>query len=322
LIVISGALVLIAAVLLVLGIALPELNVVYASIGVSLLAFAFLIVGVLQRRGEAPAGASEPSGSAEAPRLKQARADGPSLSKSAPAPTAALPTQEPVQAVAQDAPEGLVLVVAGRPRYHADGCRYLADKDVEEVDVTIARSEGYTACGVCKPDAVLAQRAPVAPVVPVVPAADAPAEAAPEAPVEPTKRAPRKLAAAKRTATTAPAETAAELAAPATPVARKTAAKAATKAVTPPAPAAAAAAKPAAKRLPAKAPSALVPDAPVAAKATRAPARTAAKAPASAAAKATPVKAPAAPVKAAKAAAKAPAKVTAKKVAPTRTPRA
>ncbi len=51
---------------------------------------------------------------------------------------------------------GLVLVVAGRPRYHVDGCRYLNGKDVEELDVFDAQDEGFTPCGVCKPDEALA----------------------------------------------------------------------------------------------------------------------------------------------------------------------
>ena len=51
-IVISGALVLVALVLLVIGLLQHPLGYVYASIAVSLAAFGFLIVGILQRRGE------------------------------------------------------------------------------------------------------------------------------------------------------------------------------------------------------------------------------------------------------------------------------
>ena len=50
-IVISGALVLVALVLLVVGLTMEDLPFVYGSIGTSLLAFVFLVVGVLQRRG-------------------------------------------------------------------------------------------------------------------------------------------------------------------------------------------------------------------------------------------------------------------------------
>jgi len=48
-IVISGALVLVALLLLVIGVVSPELNYVYASIVVSLASGIFLLVGILQR---------------------------------------------------------------------------------------------------------------------------------------------------------------------------------------------------------------------------------------------------------------------------------
>ena len=51
-IVISGALVLVALVLLVVGLVGQGLTFVYASIAVSLAAFVFLLLGILQRRGE------------------------------------------------------------------------------------------------------------------------------------------------------------------------------------------------------------------------------------------------------------------------------
>ena len=51
---------------------------------------------------------------------------------------------------------GLVLVVPGRPRYHVEGCRYLAGQGVAELDVIEAREEGFLPCGVCRPDAALA----------------------------------------------------------------------------------------------------------------------------------------------------------------------
>ena len=51
-IVISGALVLVALVLLVIGLIGSTLTFVYASIAVSLASFAFLIIGIMQRREE------------------------------------------------------------------------------------------------------------------------------------------------------------------------------------------------------------------------------------------------------------------------------
>jgi len=60
-IVISGALVLVALVLLVIGVVSPELNYVYASIVVSLASGIFLLVGILQRRRTgAPAETAQP----------------------------------------------------------------------------------------------------------------------------------------------------------------------------------------------------------------------------------------------------------------------
>jgi hypothetical protein len=57
-----------------------------------------------------------------------------------------------------------VLVVEGRPRYHVEGCRYLSGKAAEAVDVLDARDEGFSPCGVCKPDDALAAAAQAEPV--------------------------------------------------------------------------------------------------------------------------------------------------------------
>jgi len=174
-IVISGALVLVALVLLVIGVVSPELNYVYASIVVSLASGIFLLVGILQRRrtgtpaetapaaeGSKPGGAADgdvapvtavlPAGSSRSARRQEP----------APGSVAIAPT-EPEASEADEADElpedddlaGYVLVVPGRPRYHVDGCRYVSGKDVEELDVRDARDEGFTACGVCRPDEAL-----------------------------------------------------------------------------------------------------------------------------------------------------------------------
>ena len=176
-IVISGALVLVALVLLVIGVVDPSLAFVYASIAVSLVSLVFLVIGILQRRGE-------PLPGAEACRSRGRRDAG-----RRPAPrraTAVDPAAEPHRgrgARRRDGPRtsprtgGTVLVVAGRPRYHVAGCRYLTGKDAEGVDVRDAREEGFTACGVCKPDDALAAAEPAetdaedAPVVEDVPGA-------------------------------------------------------------------------------------------------------------------------------------------------------
>jgi hypothetical protein len=152
-IVISGALVLVALVLLVIGLIDPSLGFVYASIGVS---FAFLVVGILQRRKEVlPEMGTVPSGSAAAPGVEGITAILPTTR-----PAARVPAVEPEPAAApveaqREHVSGQVLVVAGRPRYHVGGCRYLTGKDADAVDVADAREEGFTACGVCKPDLAL-----------------------------------------------------------------------------------------------------------------------------------------------------------------------
>jgi hypothetical protein len=277
-IVISAALVLVALVLLLVGLVSPDLTFVYASIGVSLGAFVFLLIGVLQRRNEKPTD-GEPSGEVHAGLGAVART-GDRLREQDDVTTVG------ATAVAGGELSGEVLVVAGRPRYHAEGCRYLIGKESTSVEVATARAEGFSACGVCKPDAQLTAAAPGPvedAVVEAAPLEDAETSAASEgdeteiaAPVRP-----------RRTASTATKVTKpAARAAKATKAPAKAAVKAATKA-------------------PAKAPTKAAAKAP--AKATKAPAKKAPakKAPAKAAAKA-PAKAPAkkAPAK------KAPAKRT------------
>ena len=176
-IVISGALVLVALVLLLVGIVGPELAFVYASIAVSLVSLAFLAIGIRQRRDEVlPGQETNP-----APRAEPSSATAGAATVSSP--IAVSPTDGPaadrarlsgdrpdeVQAVAV-VPErtepaeqvgleqgGTVLVVAGRPRYHVEGCRYLTDKAAQAIDVLDALEEGFTPCGVCKPDTSLAE---------------------------------------------------------------------------------------------------------------------------------------------------------------------
>ena len=168
-IVISGALVLVAIVLLALGIA-TELAFVYASIAVTVAALVFLGLGVLARRKDNVPG--EPDAASDA----TADATG----ASAPA--------DDVVAVTPSATgrAGSVLVVAGRPRYHVEGCRYLNGKDADAVAIAAAQADGFTPCGVCKPDEALAAAG--------VDAVETPAESTPASPAEelsaPTVEAP------------------------------------------------------------------------------------------------------------------------------------
>jgi hypothetical protein len=252
-IVISGALVLVALVLLVIGLVGQSLAFVYASIGASLAAFGFLVAGILQRRKEATVVEGVP-GSAEA------------LTEVIRTPETRPVTPEEIAAVATSGLAGAVLVVEGRPRYHVAGCRYLTGKDATEVEVSAARADGFTACGVCRPDASLAsaEESEVGTVAEVVAIQPAAAEEEPVAAVTRTrtarataaKAAPAKKAPAKVTAVKAAAKAPAKAAVKAT--AAKAPAKAAvtapvkaTKAA--PAKAAAKAAAPAKKAAPAKA---------------------------------------------------------------------
>ena len=263
-IVISGALVLVALVLLIIGVVGPELSFVYASIAVSLVSLVFLVVGILQRRGETePAAATAPT-----PTPAGAPADGV---------TAVVPSQEArasMRKVTQEAPVassaeeeletgGTVLIVEGRPRYHVAGCRYLSGKSPEKIDVLDAREEGFSPCGVCKPDDALAEAGEqtatqelTAAQEPVV-EEDVPGVEVP--PARAARKAPTRTTAASKAAGRTTAPTTAPAKAPS-----KAATKAATKAVKAPA---------------AKAPARVAVKAPVAA----APGRSSVKAPSKAA---------------------------------------
>lgn len=50
---------------------------------------------------------------------------------------------------------GAVHVVAGRPRYHLAHCRHVEDRAAEQLHVQDARDDGYTPCGICRPDDAL-----------------------------------------------------------------------------------------------------------------------------------------------------------------------
>ncbi|HVF20089.1 MAG TPA: hypothetical protein VNA14_07595 [Mycobacteriales bacterium] len=136
-IVVSGALVVLSIILLVTGlVASEELTLIYVSIGSSIVAGVFLILGALQRRDDKPATADAArAGSAAA----FERVTTVSVTKSPAA--AASRTEGPV-----------VSVVPGRPRFHTADCRFLAGRpDVETIPADAATSQGYSECGVCKP---------------------------------------------------------------------------------------------------------------------------------------------------------------------------
>jgi hypothetical protein len=220
LIVVSGVLVLVALVFLIIGLLQNSgLGFIWASIITSVVAGVFLLLGALQRRG-APVPAAE-GGATRGEMLDRVTA------------VSVRPREAAAEEAPAEAPAPTVAVVRGRPRYHVEGCRFLAGRqDVELLPVDEARGEGFTACGVCKPDAALAaaETAPPADAAPVdetatfapltdettdeAPADEAPADAAAAAePATPArkaaaKKAPARTAAAAGTATKATASTA------------------------------------------------------------------------------------------------------------------
>ncbi|WP_026341277.1 hypothetical protein [Actinomadura atramentaria] len=182
-IILSGVLVVVAIALLVAGIVAGEgtsaqvfgqdaLNVIYVSIGVSIVSLLCLIIGVVLRRGELFG-----SGAATAAaRKRQAKKKDAKAGRRAPAkaddtagdgddeglPLPAQPLEVPSDAV--------VHVVRGRRRYHLDTCRQLAGREADELTYAEAREEGFSPCTACMPDTALAARAAVS--VPAAPAAE------------------------------------------------------------------------------------------------------------------------------------------------------
>ncbi len=171
-IVVSGVLVLVALALLIAGLVVSGgLALIYASIGVSVVSGLCLLVGVRQRTepasaqpAQAMAGAGGASATVAAPE-SAAEAE----PRTVAAPVAAEPGPEPSQPGEAGQPhvpeaatpaadeaeveaEAAVFIVPGRARYHLDGCRYLSGREVDELDIAEAVEEGYTPCGVCRPD--------------------------------------------------------------------------------------------------------------------------------------------------------------------------
>jgi hypothetical protein len=277
-IVISGALVLVALVLLIIGLVSTALPFVYASIAVSIVAGVFLGVGVRQRRGEplaepgaggapvpAPATVTDREGltailPASGTETAMATAPRRTADSTEPAEVETTETTETTEAAEDTEATELVgpgasvdedpatevepvtgydaapatsrvLVMAGRPRYHAAGCRYLTGKDADEAEVAAARAEGFTACGVCKPDegAAVAVPEPAAPRT----RTSTTRSTGGRSTTPPAKTAAAKTAAAKTAAAkTAAAKTAPAKTAPAKTAPAKTAAKAAPAAAT------------------------------------------------------------------------------------------
>jgi hypothetical protein len=219
LIVVSGALVLVALVFLIIGLFGEGLGFIWASIVTSIVAGVFLLLGALQRRGT-PATAAD-SGPTSPEMLERVTA------------VSVRPREEAAEEAPADeeaASSGvLVAVVPGRPRYHVEGCRFLAGRpDVEMIDIEDARGRDFTACGVCKPDQnAVAAEAPAEETATEAVEAVSPIEepVVEEAPA-PARKAPARKAAAATKATKATATKATATATKATKAAAKPAAKA------------------------------------------------------------------------------------------------
>ncbi len=216
-IVVSGVLVLVALVFLIIGLLGEGLTFIWASIITSFVAGVFLLLGALQRRGAPAAEATGDTTGSDALERVTAVNVRPRDAEEAPA------SDDAAAAATGGAGAPEVSVVPGRPRYHVAGCRFLAGRpDVESMPVDGAREQGFTACGVCKPDAAIAaaEAAAAAPadepvaddtaVIDVAAAADAVDEAdvAPPPARKPARKAPAKTAAAsaRGSAATATAE--------------------------------------------------------------------------------------------------------------------
>lgn len=181
-IVISGALVLVALVLLVLGLGLRDLDYVYGSIAVSLVSFVFLIIGVLQRRGDeayldvpdgddrpAPEPGAAPAATVGPPAPAPAAAEVPEVGTAVgagdPSPdveTAAgrgsvplvLPDTGPPSwpATPPGDVDATVVVIPQRSRFHTPQCRFVRDVvGTQQLTRSQADEQGYVPCGVCRP---------------------------------------------------------------------------------------------------------------------------------------------------------------------------
>ncbi|MGC5051923.1 hypothetical protein ACLQ2S_10790 [Micromonospora sp. DT48] len=184
-IVISLALILVAVVLLVFGLAGGSSPLLVVSIGASLLAAVALVAGARQAAGRASAATSGPTGharrGAREPSIptQQTSADfdaGDAGWRQPPGSPVAEPGErssavdgyddEPAaeefsaeQAARVARLTDDVRVVDGRPRYHLDQCPHLVGRKHEPLPVAEAVELGFTPCAHCTPNAVLLSEA-------------------------------------------------------------------------------------------------------------------------------------------------------------------
>ncbi|MCW2937303.1 MAG: hypothetical protein JWN00_288 [Actinomycetia bacterium] len=164
-IILSGVLVVLAIGLLIAGIlagasgvaGIEGLQLIYISIGVSIVSALCLLIGVIIRRKEIFGSAGAVSARAKGPKpvkpgkvARQAKAAVEPLEEEAFS-IASQPLEVPL-----DSP---VFVVRGRKRYHLESCRQLAGRDKEDLTYEEALEEGFSPCTACLPDTALAARA-------------------------------------------------------------------------------------------------------------------------------------------------------------------
>lgn len=160
--------------LLAAGLAQGNWNLVRISIAASALGGVAVVVAALQRdralrrsdlaagrSGGLPIASQAPS---EAPgevfQPEDSPEDGPETGEGL------NPVDEPVQEDVDIADVLTVLdlvvpvfVVDLRPRYHLKGCEHLHSREGIPIPVNEARKDGFTPCGLCRPDAALASAA-------------------------------------------------------------------------------------------------------------------------------------------------------------------
>lgn len=191
-IVISGALVLMAAILLFIGLlAGSSLTAIYVSIGLSIVAAVFLWLGINQRPVEAPAGvpgegdrrdrgargrADDGETDRSSQRGQHSRAAGAKqAAKEAPRePERPAEVTQQIDVMSDDLVEDSdertvaaavatgadVFVVSGHPRYHLEECPAVTGNDeAETLPIGEARELGFVPCGVCRPDSEIAENA-------------------------------------------------------------------------------------------------------------------------------------------------------------------
>jgi methylphosphotriester-DNA--protein-cysteine methyltransferase len=202
-IILSGVLVVVAIALLIAGIVagnsgtevvgLDGLNLIYVSIGVSIVSALFLAIGVFLRRKDlfgAPATSTTGTAARTSKRGKTAKGTRAELADAAATTrtragagatatsggtggTSVYPTGGHSSGSDSDTAElaamvppaaevpatAVVHVVPGRRRYHIDSCRQLAGRSKEELTFAEAREEGFSPCTACMPDTALAARA-------------------------------------------------------------------------------------------------------------------------------------------------------------------